>query len=326
MSVGSGKPSHTRASFNYLEGGTMPSLYRNGRLRLQRDPDGNDSQMVGVNLDGIDNTVCNGRDGRSPTLARNGFELLARPLAGEPLNFFDHQQVVDRYYPHCASLVAEHCGAEAVFAFDHNVRSAPDKQQQARIAGGQQVQQPIQMVHGDYTLTSAPERMQQLARAPGRNDTWRSMLASGETLISQELLMRAKRKDGRFAFINVWRNIANTPVRKHPLALCDAQTVSPEDLAVFELHYQDRIGENYFARHAERHAWFYFPEMLRDEALLIKQWDSAGALARSKGELADNADPEAPCTFSFHSAFEDPASQPDAPERQSIEVRCVVIY
>ena len=34
----------------------------------------------------------------------------------------------------------------------------------------------------------------------------------------------------------------------------------------------------------------------------------------------------APCTFSFHSAFKDPASSADAPDRWSIEVRCMVIY
>ena len=34
----------------------------------------------------------------------------------------------------------------------------------------------------------------------------------------------------------------------------------------------------------------------------------------------------APCTFSFHSAFEDPAAPPDAPDRWSIEVRCVALY
>ena len=41
----------------------------------------------------------------------------------------------------------------------------------------------------------------------------------------------------RIAIINVWRNIAHEPVAIHPLALCDAQTVRPEDLVVFELHY-----------------------------------------------------------------------------------------
>ena len=33
-----------------------------------------------------------------------------------------------------------------------------------------------------------------------------------------------------------------------------------------------------------------------------------------------------PCTFSFHSAFKDPATPADAPDRWSIEVRCIVIY
>ena len=112
----------------------------------------------------------------------------------------------------------------------------------------------------------------------------------------------------------------------HPLALCDSQTVNPEDLVVFEIHYQDRLGENYFAKHAERHHWYYFPEMTRDEALLIKQWDSAGPLARSDGKQADVSDPQSPSTFSFHSAFEDPATPHGAPDRQSIEVRCIVIY
>ncbi len=64
--------------------------------------------------------------------------------------------------------------------------------------------------------------------------------------------------------------------------------------------------------------------MTRDEALLIKQWDSAGTLARSDGAAADR--PGAPCTFSFHSAFEDPKTAPDAPDRWSIEVRCMVVY
>ena len=66
--------------------------------------------------------------------------------------------------------------------------------------------------------------------------------------------------------------------------------------------------------------------MTRDEALLIKQWDSAGGLARSRGAHADTPDGHAPCTFSFHSAFEDPLTPPDAPERWSIEVRCVTLY
>jgi hypothetical protein len=112
----------------------------------------------------------------------------------------------------------------------------------------------------------------------------------------------------------------------HPLALCDARTVRPEDLAVFEIHYEDRIGENYFARHADRHRWTWFPRLTKDEALLIKQWDSAGPLARSRGADADGSRPGEPCTFSFHSAFQDATVPDDAPDRWSIEVRCAVLY
>jgi hypothetical protein len=51
----------------------------------------------------------------------------------------------------------------------------------------------------------------------------------------------------------LWRNIAAEPVATQPLALCDAASVRPEDLVVFEIHYADRIGENYFAKHHDGH-------------------------------------------------------------------------
>jgi len=144
-------------------------------------------------------------------------------------------------------------------------------------------------------------------------------------LLDKDLVENSLEK-GRFAIINVWRNIVEEPVVTHPLALCDGQSVEPEDLVVFEIHYQDRIGENYFAKHASGHQWFYYPELTGEEALLIKQWDSEGPLARSGGKQSDHIDPDKPCTFSFHSAFEDPNTPADAPDRWSIEVRCIALF
>lgn len=115
------------------------------------------------------------------------------------------------------------------------------------------------------------------------------------------------------------------PIATRPLALCDGRSVDPDDLVVFEIHYADRVGENYFARAAPRHRWFTFPGLTRDEPLLIKQWDSAGTLARTRGAQGDGS-ADGPCTFSFHSAFKDPATPADAPDRWSIEVRCMAIY
>lgn len=111
-----------------------------------------------------------------------------------------------------------------------------------------------------------------------------------------------------------------------PLPCATARASDPEDLVVFEIHYEDRIGENYFARHSARQQLFYYPAMTRSEALLIKQWDSGGTLACLDGTKGDAVHPDAPCTFSFHSAFEDLASPEDVPDSWSIEVRCMVLY
>jgi len=205
------------------------------------------------------------------------------------------------------------------------VRSASGKRSGKRIVGGQRVQGPAHLVHGDYTLTSAPQRLRDLTRPPDGNDTLRMVLGSERALIAADRAERAL-ENGRFAIINVWRNITHEPVATHPIAFCDGQSVEPEDLVVFEIHYQNRVGENYFARYSPRHRWYYYPAATRDEALLIKQWDSAGRLARSNGAEGDCRDATAPCTFSFHSALADPTSSPDVPDRWSIEVRCMVLY
>ena len=260
-----------------------------------------------------------------PTCDKNGFELFLVPLIQDSLDFTHHSQVVEDYYGQCAAIVEQATGARA-YAFDHNVRSAGGKKSNQRITGGQNVQGPAHLVHGDYTLRAAPERLNQLAEPPSGNDTLLGVLGAEESLISPQDASQALADGGRFAIINVWRNIAAEPVATHPLALCDGQSVMPEDLVVFEIHYPNRIGENYFAKHSPRHQMYYYPAMTRDEALLIKQWDSGGPLARSNGRVGDADDDHAPCTFSFHSAFADPDSPSDAPDRWSIEVRCLVIY
>ena len=318
---------NTSGGFNYLDDGVKPSLYRNGRVLTRRDADGNDDGTTGLSTREVELDVFDARAlvGSAPlTCDANGFELLDAPLPDDRFDFLDHATVVTAYYGQCARLVAERTGAR-VFPFDHNIRSISGKRSARRIAGGQQVQEPLHLVHGDYTLTSAPQRLRDLTRPPGGNDTLSSILPAGETLIDPATAERAL-DGGRFAIVNVWRNIAETPVEAHPLALCDSRTVVPDDLVVFEIHYRDRIGENYFARHADAHRWYYYPRMTRDEALLIKQWDSAGTFARTNGTQADAEQTGAPRTFSFHSAFDDANAPQNAPDRWSIEVRCMVVY
>jgi hypothetical protein len=314
--------------FTYLEPSTEASLLRNGKVYTRRDNSGSDNEWVGVEVDKRRLPVHDARAFHGVerhTLDPNGFELLDRPLKDLDVDFLNNDSIVRNYYPHCTDIVQQANGARVVAAFDHNVRSVSGNQSKRRIKGGQQVQPPLHMVHGDYTLTSAPQRLLDLSKPPAINDTYRASLAAGETLLGGKEVQHAI-DDGRFAIINLWRNIAAEPVATNPLALCDAALVAPEDLVVFEIHYEDRVGENYYAKYSNHHKWFFYPEMNRDEALLIKQWDSRGELSRSAGERADGVRPGGISTFSFHSAFEDPSVVGDAPDRWSIEVRCVALF
>lgn len=315
------------ARFNYLDASIPHSLYRNGRVFLRRKPDGTDAGIEGYVEDARALEVHDARvaEGGKGGLHVNGFELVDHKLENE-VDFLSHEDVVRKHYPECTELLKSVLGARYAFAFDHNVRWAEEEEKKKQTGKGQQVQRPIRLVHGDYTITSAPQRLRDLAAPPRINDTMRPFLREGESVIPKELVEEALSEGGRFAIVNLWRSInPEEPVLRDPLGLCDAQSIEVEDLVTFELHYTDRIGENYFAHGSDSHRWYFFPEMRNEEVALIKQWDSAGAFASSKGAEKD-AGSSKPCSMNFHSAFEDPWTPEGAPDRRSIEVRSVAIY
>ena len=310
---------------HFLTKDTLSSLYRNDLVRMIRDDRGNFVESEGVSTQSHELSIKNARclpRSQAMTLDRNGFELIVSPV--KKYDFLDHQEVVGDYYRDCQNIIRNLTGAD-VWAFDHNIRSAGGLKERCQVKGGQDVQGPAHIVHGDYTLRSAQERLLQLTQPPSVNDTLRDKIREGQGLIPEDVAQKALGQEGRFSIINLWRNIESTPVSTHPLALCDGRSVDPADLVVFEIHMPDRIGENYWAKYSERHSFYSYPAMTREEALLIKQWDSAGLLASSNGGQSDR-ETDGPCTFSFHSAFEDPQVPKDAPDRWSIEVRCMVVY
>ena len=163
--------------FNYLAASTASSLYRNGKVFTRRDVSGNDVPWEGVDLEPRQMPVHEARDlvgADRRTLEANGFELLEQSGAPPDIDFLHHDQVVGTYYPQCADIVREATGARHVAAFDHNIRSASGKKSKRWIEGGQQVQNPARVVHGDYTLVSAPQRLRDLAQPPTVNDTYRT--------------------------------------------------------------------------------------------------------------------------------------------------------
>jgi hypothetical protein len=220
-------------------------------------------------------------DGRAlspaPGLEREGVELI--DWDGEPENALDAEAIRRDFYPRVEALVQRHVGAERVVAFDHNTRSGANER-----ADG--VQAPIGLVHNDYTEASGPQRVRDL------------LPDEAEALLAR-----------RFAVINVWKPIVH-PAQASPLAVCDAQTLRPEEMIHTELRYPDRVGEIYSFAHSDAHRWFYFPEMGTNETMLIKCYDSEHGRSR----------------FTAHTAIDDPQTPADAPPRQSVEVRTLAFF
>ena len=81
----------------------------------------------------------------------------------------------------------------------------------------------------------------------------------------------------RYCYLNLWKNISETPIQNDHLAMLDERTtVKPDDYIP-----KDLFGDGYTvvqyglnARHANIHKWYYFPKMTNKEAILFKQMDS----------------------------------------------------
>ena len=113
----------------------------------------------------------------------------------------------------------------------------------------------------------------------------------------------------RVVLLNVWKPICKC-VEDIPLAMCDVTSSPPEDFFKLYLRYQERTGENYVMRHNPAHKWYYFPQMTPDKVILLKTYDSDKNRAQFVG----------------HSAFKDPTSKPDAPIRESVEIRTIAFF
>jgi hypothetical protein len=147
--------------------------------------------------------------------------------------------------------------------------------------------QPATRVHVDHTARSGPQRVRDLLPEE-----------------AEELLR------GRVQVINLWRPIKG-PLYDAPLAVCDAKSVDPADLVPSDLVYRDRIGETYSVKYNPAHRWYYVPQMRRDEALLLKCCDTRTDVR---------------ARFMPHTGFTDPTTPPDAPPRESIELRSLVFH
>ncbi len=214
-------------------------------------------------------------------LDREGFELRNHPSAIE--DFYQIDTVSADYNKEIIDLVLTATGGQEALVFDHTLRS-----DSSGVRGAHNTREPASVIHNDYTDDSAEKRLRDLLPEAEAN----------------------RRLQKRFAIVNTWRSAAGT-ILDSALACCDARSLSDDDLIASERRAEERIGELQLVSHNSAHRWYYYPQMERDEVLLIKTYDSAKD-GRSRR--------------SVHTAFKDPGAGVDVPPRESIESRLLVFF
>lgn len=213
------------------------------------------------------------------SLDRSGFARVAWPSV--LADFSDDARIRAVYYPESEAILREATGAEKIVVFDHTLR---DSANGSRATAA--LREPVRRVHDDQTFASGPRRVR-------------------DHLPPEEAEARLRK---RFAIVNLWRPLAT--VEQLPLALCDARSITSEDLVPSSLVYRDKVGETYSFLYNPAHRWYYYPRLTPAEVLLLKIYDSREDVAR----------------LTAHTAFDDPTSAPNAPARRSIELRALVFW
>jgi hypothetical protein len=248
------------------------------------------------------------RDGRSIqrhfTLDRHGFRLADCPTVIQ--DFYDKDEMNAAYPAEAASYIRSLTGADIVVPMGWMIRNSGDIAQYQPKDG-----QPYTHAGG----VQPPAGEAHIDTEPGRADR------------QARTIYEKFRPDGpgykRFIYSSFWRTFSPGP-QDCPLALCDHRSVGDDEGVPNVLHIVDTIpqGEAMFApmdddskpaaaifEYNPNHRWWYFSNMARDEALLLKFHDSNHDVAWRTP----------------HTAFWD-TSFADRQPRASVELRSIAFF
>lgn len=229
-----------------------------------------------------------------------GFTFISH--LSQVVNWQDEQEVQTVHVPEIAELAKEFTGCKHAVVYPPLVRSPQTAKDEADYA-------PIESVHSDYT-----EDYRKMVMDP--NHVYQNFLGPllAENGLSHDDVLNAD----RIAVIQFWRNIgAERPDR--PLALCDASTVPrSEMIPILVPSYGGlRLDFEAFAvrtpQDAAAHSWYTFPKMAADEVMVFRTYDS-------------RCEDEGRAFYTPHTAYLDPNVGPDAPRRESVEMRALCLF
>ena len=234
-------------------------------------------------------TVHNARElYPAPTIETHGFQLVKAPTK---VNLMDTDAVTELYYPECKELLKEVTGAENV------------------VGGGHEYRTGITGEVGRRAIKPTPN---------GSGGGYAGGIHSDMCSLVEKAFSRRVPEGRHFQSINIWRSCKpGELVQMMPLAVCDINSVVPEDIVFGDGQNTGNIKQytkvvDQRVIYSPQQRWYYFPDMTYDEVLLFRQYDTRQE--------------ELNMRTVFHTAVWDPATTDDTPMRWTIEIRMQAIH
>jgi hypothetical protein len=228
----------------------------------------------------------------------NGFALLHHDC--EVVDWDNHAIVKQAYYPEMEALARQITGARAAIISAHINRN-PEAAAKHSDYG------PIHFVHSDFG-----DDYGEFLKAYYQEDDVHAKAALDRHGLNKSDIANAS----RIMIIQFWRNVG-APAMRTPLAVCDCNSVPRSDLLQYKLPGYGGNGRPFDAfvvksSADDSHIWYTYPDMLNNEILVIRTFDS-------------DRIPTGQPYWTPHSAIEDPTRK-NAAERRSVEVRAMCIF
>lgn len=239
--------------------------------------------------------------GNDAKLETHGFELVSNVRMARAQDFD-----LDLYKQDLERIACDLTGASCARAYC-SARRAP-----SRSANSTTTASYAPYAHTDQAHLSWS------ALLPDIVDDWTSKGPPGITVDQARRAANAK----RYAIVSAWRFLGPTETCTHShLALLDPRSLQKGDVLHFELRtVNGTSGSNYRlkAPAPAYHKWSYFPGMHRDrDILFFTVFDTHPQFPNAH---------VTPAPTIVHSAFLDPNAPPNAPPRESIDVRLLLVW
>lgn len=228
-----------------------------------------------------------------------GFELVHHRSTVQ--DWTDDNEIAEVHYPEVEALARDLTGCEFALVSDHVKRSA-EPAKRAR------EQSPVRLVHSDFAANYGD-----IVRG-----AYRDVHGRGAATLARSGLTSADIENARrIVMMQFWRNLGAAKM-DHPVAFCDARTVTPAEARPFRYTGYVAGGRAFDAiaivspEDPSQHGWYVFPEMTPDEVVAFRTYDT---------ELVGTGQ----TFFTPHSSFRDPEVELGRPSRFSIELRVMCL-